>query len=132
MRVQRQLSLILENRPGVLAAVCADLADRRINLEAIYVENLVDHSIVRMVVSRPDEAVHLLGEAGVLVFENEIIAVSLQNRPGMLAKVAERLGAAKVNIDYLYASIAPAGRTTAVYLRVSDMRKAQKALARLR
>src|SRR5262250_1127905 len=98
MRVERQLSLILENRPGVLAEVCGDLARAKVNIEAITVANLVDHSVVRMVVSDPGRAIHLLGAAGVLVFENEVVAVTSANRPGTLSEIARRLGKAKVNI----------------------------------
>lgn len=132
MRVERQLSLILENRPGVLADVCGDLAARKIDIRGVTIANLVDHSIVRIVVSDPGKAIHLLGAAGVLVFENEVIAVETDSKPGRLATIAKRLGKAKVNIDYLYASAPhPKGRTT-VYLRVSDVKKARAALARMR
>jgi len=129
MRVVRQLSLILENRPGVLADVCSDLGEQKINIEAVTVANLVDHSVVRMVVDDPKRAVHLLGAAGVLVLENEILAIELTNHPGALAEVAKRLGKAKVNIDYLYTSTPrPKGKAT-VYLRVNNLKRAQEALA---
>lgn len=129
MRVVRQLSLILENRPGVLADVCSDLGDQKINIEAVTVANLVDHSVVRMVVDDAKRAVHLLGAAGVLVLENEILAIELTNHPGALAEVAKRLGKAKVNIDYLYTSTPrPKGKAT-VYLRVNNLKRAQEALA---
>lgn len=125
MRVERQLTLILENRPGVLADVCADLAQAKINIKGIYVENLVDHSAVRVVVSDPDKATHLLGAAGVLVFENEVVAITGENKPGTLANVARRLGKARVNIDYMYASTPDRGKAT-VYLRVNSVKRAQE------
>lgn len=129
MRVERQLSLILENRPGVLAEVCSDLASHKINIHGITVANLVDHSVVRMVVSDPNRAIHLLGAAGVLVFESEVLAVEADNTPGKLADIATRLGKAKVNIDYLYASApgAPRGKAT-VFLRVNNLKRAQAAV----
>jgi hypothetical protein len=129
MRVERQLSLILENRPGVLAEVGSDLAEHGINIEAIHVANLADHCIVRLVVSDPQRALHVLGAAGSLVFETEILAVSLSHRPGALAEVARLLGKARVNIDYLYATTVPRARQASVYLRVSDVAKAKRALA---
>jgi hypothetical protein len=128
MRVERQLSLILENRPGVLAAVCADLGKNKINIEAVTVANLVDHSVVRLVVNDADKAIHLLGAAGVLVFENEVVAVSADNKPGALADIAERLGKARVNIDYMYASTPRPKGKAMIYLRVSNAARAQKAL----
>jgi hypothetical protein len=127
MRVERQLTLILENRPGVLANVCADLAQSKINIKGIYIENLVDHSAVRIVVDDPDKAIHLLGAAGTLVFENEIVAVAGENRPGTLAGIARRLGEAKVNIDYMYASTPDRGKAV-VFLAVSNVKRAQEAL----
>jgi hypothetical protein len=128
MRVERQLSLILENRPGVLAEVCSDLGEAGIDIEAIYVENLVDHSVVRMVVSEPDKAIHLLGSAGVLVFENEVMAIPLPDKPGSLARLAERLGKARVNIDYLYASQGAAKGKATIVLRVDDLKRARAAV----
>jgi hypothetical protein len=129
MRVERQLTLILENRPGVLADVCSDLAQAKINIKGIYVENLVDHSAVRVVVDDADKATHLLGAAGVLVFENDVVAVTTDNKPGALAAIARRLGAARVNIDYMYASTTARGKAT-VYLRVNNVKRAQDAFKR--
>lgn len=132
IKVERQLSLILENRPGVLAEVSTDLAANGINIEAVQVANLADHCVVRMVVSDPRRAVHLLEEAGALVFENEVLAVPLRHRPGALAEVAQRLGKARVNIDYLYATAVPKTRRSLLYLHVSDAQKAMRALRGLR
>jgi hypothetical protein len=130
MRVERQLSLILENRPGVLAEVSADLAAQSINIEAIQVANLADHCVVRLVVSDPQRALHLLGSAGALVFETDVLALSLAHRPGALGEVARLLGKARVNIDYLYATSVPRARQTTIYLRVNDVAKAKRALAK--
>jgi hypothetical protein len=128
MRVERQLSVILENRPGVLAEVSADLARHSINIEAIHVANLADHCVVRLVVSDPQRALHLLGSAGALVFESDVLAVNLPHRPGALAEVARHLGKARVNIDYLYATTVPRARQSTLYLRVNDVAKAKRAL----
>jgi hypothetical protein len=127
MRVERQLTLIIDNRPGVLAKVCADLAAAKINIKGIYVENLVDHSAVRVIVNDPDKATHLLGEGGALVFENEVVAVTAENKPGALVAIARRLGAARVNIDYMYGSTPERGRAT-IFLRVNNVKRAQQAL----
>lgn len=131
MRVERQLSLFLDNRPGVLAAVCRDLAQHDINIEAITVANLVDHAVVRMVVADPQAAVHLLEEHGVLVILSDVLAIDLPDRPGAIAALADRLGRADINIDYMYGSSrgGRAARPT-IFLRVADLRRAERALAR--
>jgi hypothetical protein len=131
MQVEQQLSVFLVNRPGVLAAVCRDLSEHRINIEAVTIANLVDHAVVRMVVSDPVAAVHLLEERGVLVIVSDVLAVDLPDRPGAIEALAERLGKADVNIDYMYGSSrgSRAGKPT-IFVRVADVRGARRALAR--
>jgi hypothetical protein len=131
MQVEQQLSVLLVNRPGVLAAVCRDLSEHRINIEAVTIANLVDHAVVRMVVSDPLAAVHLLEERGVLVIVSDVLAIDLPDRPGAIEALAERLGRADVNIDYMYGSSrgSRAGRPT-IFVRVADIRGAKRALAR--
>jgi hypothetical protein len=131
MQVEQQLSVFLVNRPGVLAAVCRDLSEHRINIEAVTIANVVDHAVVRMVVSDPVAAVHLLEERGVLVIVSDVLAIELPDRPGAIEALAERLGKADVNIDYMYGSSrgSRAGRPT-IFVRVADVRSARRALAR--
>ena len=133
LQVEQQLSLFLDNKPGALAGVCRDLAARRINIEAITIANLVDHAVVRMVVSDPRAALHCLGERGALVIASDVLAIDLADQPGAIERIADRLGRADVNIDYLYGSSRGSGRQrhATVFLRVSDVVKARRALASL-
>jgi hypothetical protein len=132
MRVETQLSVFLENRVGVLADVAADLARHGISIRALTVANLVDHAIVRLVVSEPQKALHLLGDRGVLVVSSPVLAVDMPDEAGALAGMARRLGRAGVNIEYAYGSSPVGGGRAAVYVHVSDLRKARAALARNR
>src|SRR5262245_19874788 len=104
MRVETQLSAFLENRAGTLAAVADDLARHGISINALTIANLVDHSVVRLVVSDARKAVHLLEGRGVLVVTNEVLAIDIPNEAGALAGVAKTLGRARVNIEYAYGS----------------------------
>lgn len=130
MRVERQLSIFLDNKPGTLAAACIDLAAHDVNIDAITIANLVDHAVVRMVVSDPAAAIHLLGEAGILVIVSDVLAVDLPDRAGAIAEMARTLGRAKINIDYLYGSSRGQGVPT-IFLRVSDVAAAKRKLAPL-
>src|SRR6201981_618416 len=93
-----QLAVFLSNRPGTLARVCAALAEAGINIHALAISDTVDHSVVRMVVSDPTKALMLLGETGVLALENDVLLIESDNEPGTLAKIADRLSQANVNI----------------------------------
>jgi hypothetical protein len=123
-----QLAVFLANRPGALARVCDALAKAEINIHALATSDTVDHTVVRMVVSDPTKALMLLGEAGVLALETEVLMIETASEPGVLAKIAERLANAEVNIEYAYLAGGRGSEKGAIVLRPSDLEKAQTAL----
>lgn len=128
MRIVKQLSLFLENKPGALAAVTKVFAKQKINIYALSVSDAVDHSVVRMVVSDANKAIHLLGEHGVMVVERNVIMVEGRSEPGELAEIARKLARAKVNIEYAYTATPPGASNGIMILRVNEMKKARKTL----
>ena len=123
-----QLAVFLANRPGALARVCEALAKAKINIHALATSDTVDHSVVRMVVSDPTKALMLLGEAGVLALESDVLMIETDNKPGVLAKIAERLAESEVNIEYVYLAGSPKAAKGLIILRPSDVEKAQSVL----
>ena len=130
MRVETQLSAFLDNRAGVLADLAADLGRHGICIRALTVANLVDHAVIRLVVTEPQKALHLLGERGVLALTSEVLAIDMPDRAGALADIASRLAGAGVNIEYAYGSGPAAEGRAVAYMHVSDLKKARAALAR--
>jgi hypothetical protein len=128
MESATQLAVFLSNRPGALARVCDALAKAEINIHALTISDSVDHSVVRLVLSDPTKALMLLGESGVLALENDVVMIESDNEPGTLAKIAERLAAANVNIEYAYLATSPKSDKGLMILRPSDVDKAQRAL----
>ena len=102
-----QLAVFLANRPGALARVCDALAEAKINIHALATSDTIDHSVVRMVVSDPTKALMLLGEAGVLALESDVLMIETENEPGVLARITDRLSEANVNIEYAYLAGSP-------------------------
>ena len=129
MRVETQLSAFIENRAGTLAALTADLGRHGISIRGLTIATLADHAVVRLVVSAPRQALHLLGERGVLAVTSPVLAVEVPDAPGSLAQMARRLARAGVNIDYAYGSTPVNGGTCVTYVHVSDVKKARAALA---
>ena len=127
-----QLAVFLANRPGALARVCDALANAGINIYALATSDTVDHTVVRMVVSDPTKALMLLGEAGVLALETDVLTIETANQPGILAKIAERLAEADVNIEYTYLAAGREAEKGLIILRPSDVEKARRALEELR
>ncbi len=128
MKTVKQLALFLENRPGTLAKVCQALAAARINIYAISVSDAVDHAVVRMVVSDPHKALHLLGDHGVLVIERDVLMLEGRNKPGELATIAAKLSKNRINIEYAYSATPSNATRGAMILRVDNPRKAARIL----
>jgi len=128
MHITKQLAIFLDNRPGTLARVADALAKAKINIYAISTSDTVDHSVIRIVVDDYRRAMTLCEEHGTLVVDNDVIMIEGNNKPGSLAKLAHKLGDAKINIEYAYCATAPDAKKGLLILRVRDAKKALKVL----
>ena len=128
MKLVKQLSIFLENKPGTLSKVCRALAHEGINIYAMTVSDTIDHAVIRIVLSDPDKAVRMFESSGVLVVETEVIQFDLRNEPGQLAKLSDKLSLGDVNIDYAYCAADEEQKKGALILRVDDTKKAMKLL----
>jgi hypothetical protein len=128
MQITKQLAIFLDNRPGTLARLADALNKEKINIYAITTSDTVDHSVIRMVVSDAQKAIHLFEEHATLVVEDDVLMVEGSNKPGELARIAHRLADANVNIEYCYSATPPESKKGLMIMRVSNPKKALKAL----
>jgi hypothetical protein len=128
MKIVKQLSVFLKNRPGTLSGICKHISDAGINILGFSVSDTIDHAVVRMIVDEPVRTLHLLGDSGILVIENDVLAIALKNEAGQLASMAENLGASGVNIEYAYGGIQEGDDSGILFMRVSDAKKALELL----
>lgn len=128
MQIVTQVAIFLENLPGALARVCDALAAAHINILAMAIGDSIDHAVVRMVVSDPRKAIFLLEEGGAMVVETEVLMIEGDNHPGSLARLAEALAAAEINIEYLYAASPARARRSLTVMRVADPERAKAIL----
>ena len=123
-----QLTLTLESKPGVLAKISQALASAGVNITAICAAETAGRGKIRMVVSDPARAKEALTAAKLRCGEEPALMVTLEDRPGALARVAEKLAAAKINIKCAYATTGGMGGSTTVVLSVSNVDKAASVL----
>jgi hypothetical protein len=119
-----QLTLFLENRPGILADLCAHLTDHQIDIRAITTLESTDTGSVRVVVDQPGLARKVLDEAGVAYATGDCLALRMPNHPGGFAHIAHTLSVAGINIDYIYASSTADATTALGIFGVSDLDRA--------
>jgi len=80
---------------------------RRIALAESYrgiLKDSSDYSLIRLLVDQPIEAEKVLLKASHLIDAEQVIVFRLVNEPGILGRVAKRLGETGINIDYIYGS----------------------------
>jgi hypothetical protein len=128
MQITKQLAIFLDNQPGMLAAVADALGEARVNIYAVSTSDTVDHSVIRLIVDNYRKALQVFESRGTLVVEDDVVMIEGDNRPGSLAKIAHKLAAARINIEYAYSATPPNAKKGLMILRVKDARKALKVL----
>jgi len=128
-RSETQFSVFLANKPTVLARVCQQLADDKINIVAMSMMDSTEHGVLRLVAENPDRARQSLARLNVPTAETTVLMTILPNRPGALADVVQRLAANHISVNYAYCTAgAPGGKALGVF-RVSDPQKAARVLS---
>ena len=128
MYTAKQFSIFMVNKPGVLSRVLSDFAKSKLNIVAITMMDSAEHGVMRIIFEQPETARKELKKLNMPYNETEVICLNLENRPGALAKIAEKLSRNHINISYAYCTAgAKGGRTTGV-LKVADVKKALKLL----
>ena len=122
-----QLTLTLESKPGVLAGVARVLAGAGVNITALNAGETSGKGKIRLIVSDPARAKDALKAAKYRVAEEPALTLTLEDRPGALAGVAEKLAQGKVNIKSAYATTTGGGRAMVV-LTAANLDKAQSLL----
>ena len=128
MNIEKQFSIFMVNKPGIMAQILSEFARARINITALTVMDSVEHGVLRIVPESADKMRDVLNHINMQFNETEVLCVTLPNRAGAFAAVAEKLAKAHINIAYAYVTAgAKGGKTTAV-LKVADVKKAIKTL----
>lgn len=88
----------LPDRPGEFAKLLGILAAENINIDAVSANSGAGHSYVSLITDQPIKARQSLAKAGYECTQRTVIVVSVPDSPGGFAKLARRLGDARVDI----------------------------------
>jgi hypothetical protein len=122
-----QFTVQIANRPGELAHLARALAARGVNIEHIAGGGAGAIGYATLTTD-DDAATHeVLRQTGYQFVEGEPIRVVLEDRPGALAELTERLGAAGVDIHGLM-KCGSRGDTVELTVTVDDPSAARRVL----
>lgn len=115
-----------EDRPGVIAEIGELFGQVGVNITAAAAFAIDGKGVLHFVVNDADRALSALKRAGWKVSHSrEVLAVSLDDRPGELGRYARRLAEAGISIRALYTSGKSAGDFE-VIVAVDDPVKAKR------
>ena len=120
----KQLTVWVENRPGMLGEVGSALGAKKVNILAFMATVTDNRGTIRMVVDKPATAKRVFAEHRWETTEDVVLKVLLPDKPGSLGRMAHKLREASVNIDYAYAGMGPSARQANGYFGVSDLKVA--------
>lgn len=124
-----QISVFVENKTGKLAEITGILGEAGVDLRAMSIADTTDFGILRLIVDKPEVALNVLKNAECIVSVNQVVAVSIDDTPGSLARVLKLLLDEGISIEYLYAFITRKKENAYVILRMEDNDRAIKILA---
>lgn len=120
----RQLTVWVENRPGMLGEVGSALGAKKVNIMAFMATVTDNRGTIRMVVDKRAAAKRVFAEHRWETTDEEVLMVALSDQPGSLGRIAHKLREASVNIQYAYVGLGPRARQVNAYFGVSDLKVA--------
>lgn len=126
----KQISVFLDDRSGGLQKLTDTLGTAGISIRAITLNDNPNYGILRVIVEDHERAKTLLNQVGFQVQESEVLAVLIEDRPGSLARVAQALAYADIEVIYMYATFARSLDSAIIILRTSNQEQAAAALRR--
>ncbi|HUH06165.1 MAG TPA: ACT domain-containing protein, partial [Egibacteraceae bacterium] len=119
--MRKDLVLIPDDRPGVLARLGEAAAEAGLNIEGISAFTGQGKGLVHLLVPDAEAALEVLSAAGFEVRgARDVLVVDVEDRPGALGEVCRRLADAEINIEQAYLATG-----TRLVITVDDIEKAR-------
>ncbi len=120
----KDLTIIVEDRPGTFADICEALGKAKINIEGHCGFPCEGKSIAHLLVKDAPAARRILEKVGIeVVKEQEVLLIELEDRPGELGKTVRKIANAGVNLGHTYLAT-----NTRIIVEADDLDKALSAL----
>lgn len=120
----KDLTVILDDRPGTLATLTEALGKAGINIDGLCGFPSEGKGVIHILVQDAAAARRAAEAAGFTVRgEREVLVLDAQDRPGEVGQITRRIASAGVNIDLIYVAT-----KTRVVIGATDLPKAKAAL----
>jgi hypothetical protein len=116
-----QFSVFLHNRAGALFSIVKLLQDAQIHTLGLTVQDAVDVSVVRLILSDPESAETIFMERGIPFGTCELLVLELPSGVDDLQKSLHGLFSGETNIHFLYPLLVRPNGRPVMALHVEDI-----------
>ena len=114
--LDRQLMISVNNDVGMLAAVTSVITSTGINLLANCAYAIDNRAAFMFVTDDNNAAKKLLESHNVNVQEQEVILLSIDNKPGVLRAVTDKMAETGIDLTLMYGSVDPGAEVARLVL----------------
>ncbi len=118
--LDKQIMVTVNNRVGTLAQMTRVISSSGINMIAVCAYAVDNRGIIMFVSEDNEKAEKLLKAKNYDVRTEEVILVTMDNKPGTLQTLTERIAKAGIDLTLLYGSVTKGGKTSSIVLVSED------------
>ena len=124
----KELNIFIENRPGRLRSVAGVLAEKKINVRTMTLQDRGEYGLMKMIVDKPEAAHLALADKGFACALKDILAISLKDKPGSFLKLADVFMKHNVNILDAYGFVLQSSKEAVFCVEVKNAPAIKKVL----
>jgi len=125
IHLDKEISVTIVNKIGILADISEIIANHGINIEAVGGIAIENKAMLMLLTNDSRRALDALVAKGYKsAKENEVAVVELENKPGALKNVAKKLAQEGIDIKYIYGSACSGACPSKIVLSTNDNAKA--------
>ncbi len=125
----RQFTIFLENKVGALQAFLRRFVKSDVRILAMSINDSTECSILRCILSHPEQGREILERAGLAMIESDLIAVQLRDCSQPLMDVCSALLRAEINLVQTYPLMIKSDNCLTVAIMVDNIDQAMETLA---
>lgn len=126
----RQIAVFLPNRPGAFVSILDLLTGSHVVVLGLSVQDSIDNTVVRLIVSDPDTVETLFMEKGIPFNSTDLLVVALKEGAEQMPACLRTLLKAETNIHFIYPLLSQPQGSAALALCVEDNHFGQSVLTK--
>jgi len=126
----QEVNVFVDNRPGRLRSVAEVLSENNINVRTMTLQDRGEFGLMKLIVDKPGQANLALVDKGFASALKDILAISIDDKPGSFLKLADIFLKSKINILDAYGFVIQSNKEAVFCVEVKDVPAMKKILAK--